>query len=200
VLPPWVDAVSEHWWSLSPRVRAVVLTSLAIVALALVGRGATRSPWGPPMTVLVAAADVAPGSEVGPADVREARWPSRLVPADAFTGAPADVLPPGARARWPVPAGSVLTARHLGAGMAGLVGEGEAAVSVPRDELPAVAAGDVVDVIASDLEGRGTRVAAAARVLAADGAFLWLAVPSDRVTAVAAAGAAGRITLAVLPG
>lgn len=200
MLPPWADTMSERWWSLSPRVRAVVLAALAVAALALVGRGATRSPWGPPVAVLVAAGDVAAGSAIGPDDVRVARWPARLVPADALTGAPAGALPPDARARWPVPAGSILTTRHLGAGMAGLVGDGEAAVSVPRDGLPTLGVGDVVDVIASDLDGRGTRVAVGARVLASDGAFLWLAVPGDRVEAVAAAGAAGRITLAVRPG
>lgn len=198
VLPPVLDRGAERWWALSPRSRAVVLLALAVVALGLVGRGATASPWGPPRPVLVAATDLPAGHALSPGDGRPTSWPAELVPADALD---ADDLAAAAdhRLAVPVPAGGVLTRGALVRGVAGLLHDGESAVAVPVDGLPSVAAGDVVDVVASRTDGGGQRVATGARVLALDGTFLWLGVPVDRVDAVAAAGAAGRLTLAVRP-
>ena len=119
-------------------------------------------------------------------------WP----PTDFDTAAP-DGTP--LRLAGPVRAGAVLTRGALATGVAGLLDDGDAAVAVPVDGLPTVTAGDRVDVVATRNDGTGARVASAARVLAVDGAFLWLGVPTDRVDAVAAAGAAGRLTLAVRP-
>lgn len=187
-----LDRVSERWWRLSPRLRAVVLMALCVVVLALVGRGATTSPWGPPRQVLVLQADLPAGAPVGPADVDHVEWPAGLVPADAVAELPED-----ARVRGPAAADAVLTRRHLVSGLAGLLDGDEAAVSVPLDGLPAVVAGDVVDVVVATPDGAGHRAATAARVVAVDAAFLWLAVDRQQVDAVAAAGAAGRVTLAV---
>ncbi len=191
-LPAMLDHLSERWWRLSPRLRMVVLVALGVVVLALVGRGATTSPWGPPRQVLVLQADLPAGAPVGPDDVELAEWPTGLVPADALAD-----LPDDARVRGPAAADAVLTGRHLVSGLAGLLQAGEAAVSVPLDGLPAVAADDVVDVVTATPDGAGHRAATAARVLAVDAAFLWLAVDREQVDTVAAAGAAGRVTLAV---
>lgn len=198
VLPPVLDRVAERWWALSPRWRATLLVTLAVVALGLVGRGATASPWGPPRPVVVAAVDLPAGHPLSPGDGRRASWPTDLVPTDAIEADELAVMADH-RLAVPVPAGAVLTRRVLVQGVAGLLHEGESAVAVPVDGLPSVAAGDVVDVVASRTDGGGQRVATGARVLALDGAFLWLGVPGDRVDAVAAAGAAGRLTLAVRP-
>lgn len=191
-LPAMLDRVSERWWRLSPRLRAIVLVTLSVVVLALVGRGATTSPWGPPRQVLVLRADLPAGAPVGPDDVDHVQWPAELVPTDAL-----GELPEDARVRGPAAADAVLTGRHLVSGLAGLLQAGEAAVSVPTDGLPAVVAGDVVDVVAATPDGAGHRAATAARVVAVDAAFLWLAVDRGQVDAVAAAGATGRVTLAV---
>lgn len=193
-LPAVLDRVSERWWRLSPRVRAAVVVVLTVAVLALVGRGATTSAWGPPQQVLVLQTDLPAGATVEATDAQHAQWPADLVPADALVE-----LPDEARVRGPAAADAVLTRRHLASGLASLLEAGEAAVSVPLDGLPQVAAGDVVDVVAATPDGAGQRAATAARVVAVDPAFLWLAVDQADVDAVAAAGAAGRVTLAVRP-
>lgn len=195
-LPAVVDAVSERWWGLPPRVRALAVALATVAALALLGRGATRSPWGPPTDVLVAVDDLPGGAPVTADLLRPARWPADLVPHDAVTSAD---LGPDVRLRGAVVAGAPVTRRQLAVGLGGMVAEGHAAVAVPVDGLPHVDAGDAVDVVATGLDGVGRRVATAARVLAVDDAFLWLDVPTHEVDAVAAAGAAGRLTLAVRP-
>lgn len=198
VLPAWLDVAVERWWALAPRWRVVLLGGLAVVALALVGRGATASPWGPPREVLVAAGDRPAGHPLSPADARPATWPEDLVPTDAL--AAGDLASGGdLRLAAPVADGAVLTRAMLVDGVAGLLDDGDAAVAVPVDGLPALVPGDGVDVVAARTDGGGQRLATGARVLALDGDFLWLGVPADRVDAVAAAGAAGRLTLAVRP-
>lgn len=196
-LPPVLDRLADRWWALPPRVRTATLVVLVVVALALVGRGATASPWGPPGPVLVAATDLPAGHPVSTADVRVATWPTGLVPDGALT-APADV-PADARTSGPVTAGTVLTPHLLADGVTGLLAEGRTAVPVPGDGLGSVRPGDRVDVVATSMDGSGRRVATGADVLAVDGEHLWLGVDADAVDAVAAAGAAGRITLAVRP-
>lgn len=197
-LPPLLDAAAERWWALSPRWRTVLLVAVAVAALALVGRGATASPWGPPRPVLVAERDLPAGHLLSAADARPASWPEDLVPAGAF-GADELATAGDRRLAVPVPAGGVLARGAVVDGVAGLLDDGHSAVAVPVDGLPTVDAGDVVDVVATRTDGGGQRVASGARVLALDGTFLWLGVPADRVDAVAAAGAAGRLTLAVRP-
>lgn len=195
-LPPLLDAVSERWWALPPRFRQLVIAVGVVAVLALAGRGATTSPWGPPVTVKVLAHDLPAGSPLTAADLVAARWPADLVPSDAITELSAQ-----ARLRAPGVAGSVLTDRHVAAGTAGLLpDDGSVAVSVPMDGLPALATGDVLDVVATATDGSARRVATAARVVAVDGAWLWLAVARDDADAVTAAGATGRLSVAVRPG
>jgi Flp pilus assembly protein CpaB len=196
VLPAIVDAASERWWRLPPRRRGVLLVLLVVGALALVGRGATTSPWGPPRDVLVATTDLAGGQRLTPQHTRSVPWPASLVPDGALA---ADDLAGDLRLAGPVPVGTVLARHHAVTGVAGLVDAGRAAVAVPVDGLPAVPAGTRVELVATAPDGSGHRVASDARVAAVAPDVTWLDVPADRVAAVAAAGAAGRLTLAVRP-
>lgn len=198
-LPRVLDGLVERWWRLLPRVRLGIGLLVAVAALALVGRGATASPWGPSRTVLVAATDLATGQALTPGVTASASWPTALVPDDALSADDLATADGDVRVAGPIVAGSVLVRRHVVTGIAGLLDDGQAAVPVPVDGLPQVVAGDLVEVVATSPDGVGRRVASAARVLAVDGGFLWLGVPADRVDPVAAAGAAGRLTLAVRP-
>src|SRR6056297_3847642 len=85
-LPSHLDRLSEHWWRLPPRGRAGVLTAFLLVVLAAgIGRSAS-SPWGPPVTVHVAARDLGVGDVVADDDLHRRGWPRDLVPADAVAG------------------------------------------------------------------------------------------------------------------
>lgn len=197
MLPAWLDRLSERWWGLPPRARATLVVVAIVLALVVVGRGATRSPWGPPVPVLVATADLEPGAPIDPGQLRAAQWPADLVPDDSIT-ALAD-LPDDARVRSSVPAGAPLTGRHLVSGLAGLVAPGHVAVSVPRDGLPIVPTGARVDVVTAGVHGESARVTAGARVLALDGDWVWLGVPAEQADAVATAAVTGRVLLAIRP-
>lgn len=192
-LPPVLDRVSRAWWQLGPRVRSVLGLIALVGLLAVAGRGASTSAFGPPVDVLVASRDLSAGVVLDADAVTSRAWPADLVPEDALTRAG------GQRLRGPVPAGQLLTARHLADGLAGLVEPGHAAVAVPVDGLPEVTPGDVVDVVAATPDGRGQRAASGVEVLSVDSGWLWLAVPDSAVDLVAASGAAGRLSLGVRP-
>jgi Flp pilus assembly protein CpaB len=197
VLPAWLDRLSEWWWGRPPRLRTVLVAVAILLGLVVIGRGATRSPWGPPTQVLVATADLEPGTPIDGDRLRAAQWPGGLVPDDAII-AVAD-LPDDARVRSNVPAGTPLTARHLVTGLAGLVAPGHVAVSVPRDGLPIVPTGARVDVVTAGVHGEAARITAGARVLALDGDWVWLGVPAEQADAVATAAVTGRVLLAIRP-
>lgn len=197
-LPSVLDRLSDRWWGLPPRVRGALLVVAAVLALAAVGRGAARSPWGVPTTVLVAGTGLGPGDVVAADAVTEVTRPGGLLPDDAL--ASLDQLPTPARVRGVVPAGAVLTRRHVATGVAGLLEPGEAAVPVARDGHPPLQAGQLVDAVVTTTRGTGSRVAAAARVLATDATWAWVAVPVDRVEALAGAASSGQLVLAVRGG
>lgn len=195
VLPAPVDGALERWSGLPPRVRAAA----ALAALVLVaGSGAARvarSPYGPPVAVLVATRDLAVGAI--PADgIAAVRRPADLVPADAVTEVPAD-----AGLAMGVVGGTVLTLRHLrpGGPFAGL-GDGAAAVAVPAATVPGAGPGRRLDLVVTRADGGGAVVAADARVLALDGDLVWLAVPRGSAPDVTAAAMRGLLSVAVLPG
>lgn len=194
VLPAVLDRVSRAWWQLGPRLRGALVAVAVVALLALAGRGASTSAFGPPVEVVVAGRDLAAGAVLDGAAVARRTWPADLVPDDALTDAA------GGRLRGPVVAGQVLTERHLVAGLAGLLEPGQAAVAVPLDGLPVVVPGDVVDVVAATPDGRGQRAASGVSVLAVDSGWLWLGVPDAAVDLVAASGAAGRLSLGVRSG
>ncbi|WP_052665722.1 SAF domain-containing protein [Nitriliruptor alkaliphilus] len=193
VLPSWLDAISDRWWGLTPRVRTTVV---AVLLLALAASSAVRvvsSPYGPPVPLLVAAEDLAPGTVLDDTVLRPARWPGELAPSGARTD-------PTGTLTAPLPAGAVLTDGHVtDRGLGGVVGPGMVAVPLPAELVPALEVGAAVQVIASAMDGAGLVLADQAEVLALDGTSMWLAVPAAAAADVAAAGLRGTIALAVVP-
>jgi hypothetical protein len=193
VLPPWLDRLSERWWGLTPRLRAVVVLVLVVLLAGASVARVTASPYGPPTTVLVATDDLAVGTELTGEDLRVVRWPAQLVPADARTEAAGTLTAP-------LPVGAVLTTGHVTQdGLAGLVGAGRAAVPLPAELVTALPVTTEVQVVASGPDGAGVVLAERAEVVADDGRSLWLAVPATAAADVAAAGLRGTVALTVLP-
>jgi Flp pilus assembly protein CpaB len=193
VLPARLDAWSDRWWALSPRVRAAVcLVSVLVVVTAGALRGLT-SPYGPPTQVLVATRDLSRGEGVDGTDLREATWPSGLVP----TGA---TLVPDGDLTAPLPEGAVLTTGHLTEdGIGGAIEPGRAAVPVPVELVADLPVGTRVEVIVSDADGHGRTLAADAEVVAGDAVSRWISVDRDAAAEVAAAAVRGTLAIAVLP-
>ena len=196
-LPRSLDDAAEWWARRTPRTRLALAAMAALILLAMAGAGAARSPWGEARTVLVAGRDLAPGTVLAPGDVRAADWPARLVPDDALTELPAGdatgVLVVGA------PAGTLLTARHLGrAGLAAGLPASRAAVPVTVPDGVTLAAGQRVDLLAGDRDGTGRLLAADARVLRVEAGTVWVDVSRDDAPDLAAASDWGAITVAVV--
>lgn len=144
VLPRPLDAASERWSSLRPRVRVLVVLLAAAVAAAGVQARVTAAEhrWGgAPVRVLVATGDLPVGAPV--ADLRRVALPPEAVPAAALTELPPD----GAVLALALPEGAVLTASHLDPrGPAAGLDEGQRAVPVPIQDGWHVTAGGWVDV------------------------------------------------------
>lgn len=194
-VPAVVDGALERWWALPPRLRAAAaLAALLLVAGSGVLRVA-RSPYGPPVAVVVAERDLAVGDPAAGAVAAERR-PLTLVPRDAVAE-----LPDEATLAMGVVAGTVLTARHLrpGGPLADLPA-GSTAVAVPADAVPGASPGRRLDVIVVRSDGGGAVVAPDARVLATEGDRVWLTVPRAAAPDVAAAAARGLLSVALLPG
>ncbi len=194
MLPGGLDALSERWWALDPRGRAVLFGIALACLVALAGARGLSAPYGEEREVLVATEDLPAGAVLEPGEgLRTARWPADLVP-DGATLDATGVL------RGALPAGSVLTDAHrVTGGVGALAGEGRVAVPLPADALPPLAAGDRVQVVTADADGVGRTVTDAAEVLATDDTAVWLAVAPDAAGEVAAAGLRGTLTVAVLP-
>ncbi len=191
-LPRGLDRLSERWWRLAPRWRFVA-TAAALAAVMVAGVShVAATPYGPPGTVLVAATDLHVGQEIGPGDVRNATWPQGLIP----DGAATEVR---GRLAAPLPAGAVLTDRHLaGDGVAALLPAGSVAVPLALEAIPAVEPGQRIDLIGRDVQGTGVVLARDAQVLSTDATDVWVAVARDLATQVAAAAATGTITVVVV--
>jgi hypothetical protein len=108
VLPAALDRLSERWWSLTPRMR----TLLVVVAGAVLIGGAqwrvaeAQRRWGgPPRRALIAVRDAAAGQTP---QLRPARLPPALVPRDAPQRVDDDV-----RLALALPEGAVLTRAHV---------------------------------------------------------------------------------------
>lgn len=200
-LPELLDRASDRWFGLPPRIRAAVLVLGATVVLVVAGAGAARSPWGPPVTVLVTAVDLEAGAPIGPEHVRTERRPSRLVPDDALTGLDAvagsqaagfhasGAPPAGTRAAGMLVAGTVLTARHVAGGDAvtDALADGRAAYAVESASLPPLRVGQRLDLVAGDLEGHGRTLARDVRVVGVGDGTVWLDVAREDAPAIAAA-------------
>lgn len=143
-LPRPLDAASERWASLRPRVRlCVALVALTAVAAGIQARvDAAQHRWGgAPVRVLVASADLPVGAPVDA--LRRVALPPAAVPPSALTRVP----PPDTVLALALPEGAVLTAAHVDArGPAAGLDEGLRAVPVPVEEGWMVRPGGWVDV------------------------------------------------------
>lgn len=191
VLAPWLDALSDRWWGLTPRTRTVLATCLVAALLSGAALRTAASPYGTPVAVLVAAEDLPAGAELDPSVLQRARWPGELVPEGYRLDATGTLTAP-------LPAGAVLTDAHVtDRGLGGLLDATDSAVPLPAELVPPLPVGTVVQVVATGVDGTGTVLADRAEVIAGDGGSLWLAVPHAAAADVAAAGLRGSVALAV---
>jgi pilus assembly protein CpaB len=190
--------------------RQVLAALFAAGALVLALRPApapasARAPATVP--VVVAAADLPPGTVLKDADLAVARFPSALRPggvADDPTALTGSTLAGGVRAGEPV-----TDAGLVGAGLTGLLAPGQVAAPVRPADLAVsalVRPGDRVDVLATPPgAARAEVVATGALVLAAPGAedagegLLLLAVAGDTAAHLAAAATTATLTLSLPP-
>lgn len=192
-----------------PRLRRALALALSLlvglaVQRSVAGAESVRAAWGPTRTVAVAARDLPAGHVVGPGDVREVALPRAAVPAGALGD-----LPAGRVVRAPVFEGEVVLGRRVAApevaGVAALVPSGARALAVPVEPgtSPALLVGHRVDVIASAAAEAGPQavlVASAVPVVDVGERAVTLALPAEAATRVAAAIAAGAVSLALVGG
>jgi Flp pilus assembly protein CpaB len=201
-----------------PRRIAVVVLLLAAAVLALRPQ-ATGSPAAPGVAttaVVVAARDLAAGTELAAADVRTVPMPVGVVPAGASRRAAGLI---GRIAAGPIRRGEPLTdARVVGPGLTAGLGTGESAVVPVRladpDAAALVRAGDRVDVLGTPVAPDGDQatagdtvaVASGVRVLAvlgsrdpADGVVLVVATTPETARSLAGAAVRHRLTVNVRP-
>jgi Flp pilus assembly protein CpaB len=193
-LPRFLDALSERYWHLGPRRRAVVGAAVLVAPAVLWSVAAGGSEWGDPVDVVVATRQLPAGHDLVAGDLAMTRRPEALVPdgaaATAAEGTLVGVLPKGA----------VLTEAHLGDGGHGaLVAAGRVAVAFPLDLLPEHTVGAVLDLVGTDGQGGARTLATAARVLAADEHHLWVEVDRADAAVVAAAARDGSAAAVVHP-
>ena len=195
-LPVVGDRVAEGWWRLTPRARTALGTAGALVAVAAVLLRIALSPYGPPVPVLVAGSDLAPGAQAEAADVVTARWPRELLPSSG-PASREDLL--GARLATGVLAGTPLTRDHLRHdGPLADLAPGAAAVPVPAALLRGADARTRLDLVAVSGDGSGRTLAQDVRVLSVEGDTVWVEVGRDRAADVAAAALRGTLSGAVL--
>jgi pilus assembly protein CpaB len=191
--------------------RQAVAVALGLIAVALALRpGPAPDSVLDTVRVVVAAADLAPGTVLSPDRVAVARLPADLAPS-GVAAEPADlrgrVLAGGVRAGEPL-----TDVRLVGAGLTALLSEGEVAAPVRLADLGVavlVRTGDRVDVLATPPQAGPTEiVASGALVLAAPGrtpeagtdpsaGLLLLAVDPATATRLAAASSAATLTVSL---
>lgn len=196
VLPPWLDGLSERWASAGTWTRTAIIAGIVVAGLAVAGRGAATSPWGPEVDVVVAARELPAGRVLEAGDLTTARWPHRLVP----PGSPAAVGEAAGRTlAVGAPQGTLVTGDHLAEdGIASRLGQGRVAYPLPVPDGAALAAGQIVDLVTGDGDGGGVRLAAGARILAVDGTTAWVAVAREEAPAVAGAASWGEVVAVIL--
>ena len=177
---PWL-----YWAAVAVLAAAIAL----VVASAVASVDDARRAWGATRTVVVATADLAPGTAL--AGHTEARpHPSPMVPARAVTA-----IAPDAVARQHVAAGEVLVDLDIAAGHLpfALIPSGWHGVPVAEPVPSGAAVGDRVAAVSA-----GAMLAPEGVVVARGDGTLVVAVPADEAPAVAAAAAAGDLTLLLL--
>jgi Flp pilus assembly protein CpaB len=190
--------------------RARLAAALAAAALALASGTLAHRPGqvatAAGVAVLVAARDLAPGAVPGPADVRVERLPAAAVPADALppSGPRSAPLALGARR------GDLLTRRLLDGGRPRPPPRppGLRAFALPLGdgvEAGPLLPGDRVDVLAASGHGAATVLRAVPVLRTVPGGdgrapLVLLGVSARQAEALAAARAAGALTLVQAPG
>jgi Flp pilus assembly protein CpaB len=195
-LPAVADRLVEGWWLLTPRARSALTVAAVLAALSAVLLRVILSPYGPPVTVLVANSDLPAGAIARSIDVTTTRWPQALLP----TAPPAtreDLV--GARLTMGVTAGTVLTVRHVrDDGPLADLATGSAAVPIPTGTLRGAQSGVRLDLITVAGDGTGRTIARDVRVLTVEGDTVWLEVARDQAADVSAAVLRGTLSGAVL--
>lgn len=196
-LPELAERAAERWYALPPRVRLAAGTSTVLLLLLLTGAGAARSPWGPPVEVMVAATDLPAGARLTAADLDRTTRPAALVPPDALQ----EAVAVGGQLGGSLLAGDVLTARHLlgDDGIAAGLSDGRAAYPIDATLTGPLPTGQRVDVVAGAIDGRGRVLAHDARVLTVTDGTVWLDVARREAPALAGAAAREGLQLVLLP-
>lgn len=181
-----------------PARRWAVAVALAVVTGVVVHARTTaaevaRDRWGRRVAVLVAAADLTPGTPLSEAAVRVDQWPAAVVGPGVVA---ADVARDGQVVALPVLAGEAVRRGHLVGGGEARVPAGRRAVAVAADGAPELRVGDRVDVVDAD---DGAVVARAAVVVDAADAVITVAVTADELPRVASAASRGTVVLALAP-
>ena len=180
----------------------ILLVAAAVLALRPEGAQAPAAAAGATAKVVVAARDLAAGTELAAADLRIVSMPVGIVPAGSVSRAAGLI---GRMAAGAIRRGEALTdARVVGPGLTAGLGPGES-VAVPvriadPDAAALVRVGDRVDVLGTPVApddsqataGQTVTVASAVRVLA----VLRSRDPADGVVLVVATGEAAARTLA----
>jgi hypothetical protein len=169
-----------------------VLAAIAglVVADAASGVDAARRAWGTTRSVVVAAVDVAPGTDLeGVTEVRS--LPAPMVPAGAVAE-----LPVEATARQVLAAGEIVMTHDVAAttGPQALIPDGWRAVPVAEPFPSGAAVGDEVAAASGGIVVAGEGVVVG---LLAEGVLV--AVPVDVAPQVAHAAATGELTLLLAP-
>jgi pilus assembly protein CpaB len=200
--------LGNRGWPRALALRRLTAAALVLLAAALALR-ANPARGAPTVPMLVAAHDLAPGTTLGPADVRVVQVPETLRP-DAALGAAEDAA--GRVLAGAAAAGEPITGvRLVGPENTRLVTGGLDAVAVPvRLADPAVAGlltpGMRVDVVTVEARGTtGVLLAADASVVTVrpdgaeagrrDGRLVVIAMPRDAATAVASVSLAQPVTV-----
>jgi Flp pilus assembly protein CpaB len=163
-----------------------------VVAHAGASVDAARRNWGVTRDVVVASVDLAPGDPLaGHVEVRSR--PGPMVPAAAITD---DELGDGARVRQHVGVGEILVAADVAptGSPQDLIPPGWSAVAVAEPVPSGAQVGDGVAAASG-----GLVLAPAGVVVGRVGDAVLVAVPDDHAAAVAAASAAGDLTLLLRP-
>lgn len=157
-----LDRVSEWWWRLPPRGRALTVIAALMTAVLFGSANLARSPYGPEVSVFVATRDLPAGHQLAANDLRREAWPQKLVPHAPLTS-------PEGRLGSALPAGTVATLAHLAEeGIAAGLVEGYAAVAVAADLLPLLGVGNRATLVHRDIDGHATVLTTDAQVLALD--------------------------------
>lgn len=201
-LPRPLDAISDAWSGLAPRLRMVAGALLVVaVVLGLDARSrAVDGRWGgTPRSVLVASADLQVGDPL--TAVTAAELPPAVVPPGAV-----DSVEEGAVLSLALPKGAVVTRAHVDRrGAAVGLDDGMRAVPIPTEPGWGVVEGGFVDVwtlgtgdAASELVASGRPVVDVVQDAAGLTSLVGLA--QDEVAAVTSGLALGRVLLAHAPG